>query len=94
MTVDLIQFMMPDGHQKPVSAEISDECKAGYAAVLEHGFKLHCEMLTTGEVSCTIFDPKEEDDVSISVTPNGPEVQRGIERMIRDFQNSCDERQK
>lgn len=30
----------------------------------------------------TIFDPTSEEDIDISVTPNGPEVQQGVVAML------------
>lgn len=80
MTIELIQFLMPNGRQKAVQTDIDDSCQPAYADMIRHGARLECECLTTGEVSVTVSLNGEDKDISI--TPNGPEVQKGIAKML------------
>lgn len=76
--------MMPNGREVLRETDVSDACYEGYRLMLECGCRLTAEMLTTGEVSCTIEEP-DLGDFDISISPNGPEVPKGIEAMLKDF---------
>ena len=80
--VDVIQFMRPSGRQDPTSTilpwDLQQECDAMRLA----GCRFEAEVLTTGEVSVTIFDTHEEIDIAIAVIPNGPGVQPAMARML------------
>lgn len=81
LTVDVLQFLMPDGRRNPTSTTLPIECRDAYNDMLAHGCRFEAEMLQTGEVSVSIDD--SEDYVDISVTPNGPEVQAGMVEMLK-----------
>lgn len=72
------------GTQIDDSTEIASDCADRYAAVRECGCRLTAEVLSTGHVSCCIEHPRLG-DFDISVTPNGPQVQVGIEKMLLRF---------
>lgn len=81
-TADVRQYLMPDGRLREVTTELPATLREAYMAMQQSGCRLEAEVLTTGEVSVTIFDPKEEVDVDIEVVPNGPRVQTAIAAML------------
>ena len=56
------------------------------AQIVAAGFRLECEMLTTREVSLTIFDIDKEEDVAIRVVPNGPQVPPAVDDLILGYE--------
>ncbi len=84
-TAHFTQFMLPDGRQKQVEMDVADDLAANLAAIDAAGARLECEILTTGQVSLTIFDPESETDYDIELVTNGPEVPKAVDRLIRRF---------
>ena len=74
------QILLPYGKRCTVYGPICLEREADYTAMLEAGFGIEMEMLTTGEVSITISS--EHEDVDIRVVSNGPSVRAAIESML------------
>jgi hypothetical protein len=72
--------MMPNGREVRSSTELPMDSHAAYLEMQKHGCRFEAEMLTTGQVSVTISDGKG--DVDIEVSPNGPEVQKGMVAML------------
>lgn len=81
-TADVLQFLMPNGRQHPNSTELPIATKVDYDDMVKQGCRFEAEMLTTGHVSVTISNPQTEEDIDISVTANGPEVQNGMVEML------------
>lgn len=84
MNIPVTRFCLPDGRKVFDETTIADDCAEKFAQVQKAGCRITAEILSTGQVSCCIEHPSIG-DFDISVTPNGPEVQRGIETMIRRF---------
>jgi hypothetical protein len=80
MTVEVTQYMRPDGRQVRMETDISDAFCAPYQAIKMRGWRIAAEYLTTGEISITVED--EEQDLACEVVTNGPEVPLAIERCI------------
>ena len=83
MTVEVTQYLRPDGRQELMHTDISDDCRGAYIAMQERGWRLAAENLTTGEISLTVEDLLCGMDVEIEVVPNGPEVPLAIERILK-----------
>ncbi|MBE3138152.1 MAG: hypothetical protein IMZ43_12295 [Thermoplasmata archaeon] len=76
--IGLIQYMRPDGRKMTVMASVEDQ-----VAGMAEGMILSCEVLTTGEVAIYARYPRdEEEDESLELSPNGPEVQEALQRLI------------
>lgn len=90
MTVEVTQYMRPDGHQVVQFTDIGDEFREAYATMLGRGWNLAAEHLMSGMISLTIEDREEGEDVNIRVVSNGPSVQKAIEEML---QESCSVKQ-
>lgn len=84
-TIPFTQYLMPDGRKASVVIDVENDIAALAADIISHGFRFECEVLRTGQVSLTIFDPEEEDDIDIRVVPNGPEVIEAIDSLVREF---------
>ena len=82
MAIEFIQFLRPHGRRSKQKIERPQEVEARAELLKEKGYEFHAEMLTTGQVSLTVFDPETEADVAIEVIPNGPEVLDAVDRLI------------
>ena len=80
-TADVVQFLRPNGRQKPITTQLPADTHDAYRAMLAAGCRFETEVLRTQEVSVTIT--RDEKDFDISVTPNGPEVQGGMVAMLQ-----------
>lgn len=79
---EVVQFLMPDGRRRDTSTKLPMACRPAVEEMQKAGCRFEAEMLTTGEISVTISNPKEGEDIDISLTPNGPEVQAGMIAML------------
>ena len=79
--IEMTQFLRPQGRQRKVTMPAPKDMEDDYKQMLEDGFHLEGEMLSTGEVSITVSD--DDADYDISVIPNGPEVIKAIGRMLQ-----------
>lgn len=82
MSIKFTQYLLPDGRQKQITVDRPDEIEKMADSIISRGLRFEAEMLTTGAISLTVHDPKEEDDIDIEVVANGPEVPVAIDRMI------------
>ncbi len=82
MTVEVIQYMRPNGRPVRQLTDIGDRYRTAYAYMLRRGWNLAAEELTTGHISLSIENRKKGEDVDIRVVDNGPGVQRAIEAML------------
>lgn len=80
-SADVIQFLRPDGRQKSITTQLPADTYDAYRAMLAAGCRLEAEVLLTEQVSMTIT--RDGEDLDISLTPNGPEVQVGVAAMLR-----------
>lgn len=85
IAAEFTQYLLPDGRTKEVTIDISDDLRSQYENIRNAGARLECEVLTTSEVSLTITDPEEGVDFAIQVVPNGPDVPKAVDRLIRGF---------
>lgn len=83
--LEFTQFLLPNGRRREVTTEVSQEAWDKAQDIKEAGFNFEIEVLNTGQVSATISSVEAGVDLAHSITPNGPEVQEGIEKMITDF---------
>jgi hypothetical protein len=79
------QFLMPDGDQKAIEIDMPDGVREQYDAIHAADCRLTTEMLRTEAIAIYITDREAEDDFFCKVIPNGPEVPKAIEKMIREF---------
>jgi hypothetical protein len=81
--IEFTQYLRPDGRQRKVYVERSEDVTNKAEAIQGWGYCFECEELMTGMVSFTISDG--EQDVAIELCPNGPEVPETIDRLIEEF---------
>jgi hypothetical protein len=79
-TVEVVQYMRPDGRAVLMHTDIRDAFEAPYHAIRMRGWRLTAEHLIDGAVSLTVED--DEQDFPCEIVANGPEVQPAIERLI------------
>jgi hypothetical protein len=85
MSVQFIQYMLPNGTKKPVWIDLPDEVEAKAALIRQAGFVFEIEVLRNGMVSATIGDPVHELDCAFAIVNNGLQVPKAIEDMIMKF---------
>lgn len=76
------QYLLPDGRQRRTATWVPFSTAANAERLTDAGYRLECEVLTTGAVSFTIHDPKKEEDVAIEICDNGAEVPGTVVRLI------------
>lgn len=85
MSIPFTQYLLPDGRTRPISIKRDQLTEVKANAILDKGFRFEAEMLLTGDISLTIHDPKNEEDVAIEVCKNGPEVPKAVDKLILEF---------
>lgn len=87
--IPFTQYMLPNGHTEPVFTRdpkfYTDEVYDKAQKILDAGYTFGVEMLTTGQISATIEDLKEEVDVEIRLASNDKMVSKKIAAMILRF---------
>jgi hypothetical protein len=78
----IVQYMLPDGRKVNKETDLPILFEPLYRDMLDHGCRFEAEVLTTDQVSVTIFDPETEDDIDISIVKNGPAVQECMLAML------------
>jgi hypothetical protein len=82
--IEAVQFLRPNGEQRPVRGRVDASAKDGYEAMRRAGCRLTMEELSNGLVSITIEEP-EVGDFDIMVVPNGPQVTVAVVAMLKRF---------
>lgn len=80
--IPFTQFLFPDGVKTLVFAPTPEGAGDKVRAILAAGLVFECEMLATGIISLTVGDKRQELDVAIELTPNGPEVLAALARLV------------
>ena len=83
LTIPFTQYLRPNGCQREAGFDATGEIAALAQTVLDRGWRFGSEVLTTGEVSLTVFDPDKQEDVAIEIAPNGPGVVVAVARLVR-----------
>jgi hypothetical protein len=83
MTVQVRQYLRPNGRVEKVTTDLSNDLAFHYSEMIARGWNFGAEVLPTGQVYLSIEDLDKEEDVSIRVVPNGPAVQSAMEDMLR-----------
>lgn len=81
--IPFTQYLRPDGKKQLIFIDRPDEIATVAKHVTDKGFRFEAEVLTTGHVSLTVFDPEDEVDIAIKVVPNGPEVVEAVDELVR-----------
>jgi len=82
LSIPFTQYLKPDGRKRMMRFGVLGESAVAARKVLDAGLQFECEILTTDEVSLTVFDDEIEEDIAIEVCPNGPDVDAAIVRLI------------
>jgi hypothetical protein len=80
--ITFTQFLLPAGRRVTTEIERSDPIADKAAELVAAGCRLEIEMLTTGEISMAV--EHDEATWAIEITPNGPEVPIGVDKIICD----------
>lgn len=80
--IPFTQYVLPNGNPREVMIDRPNDVAAKAAEIIARGHRFECEVLTTGEISLTLHDPKKGEDIDIEVVPNGPEVPKAVDRLV------------
>ena len=77
--ISLTQYMMPNGRKVTVTTDVEDQI-----ADMAEGMILTCEVLSTGGIALYAKYPEDkEEEESIEISSNGPEVSEALQRLIK-----------
>lgn len=83
--VHFTQYLRPHGVPVLVFIDRPEPLAERARRIIAAGFQFECEILTTGDVSLTIHDVEEGEDVAIEVCANGPDVLLAMDRLVKNF---------
>jgi hypothetical protein len=79
-TIEVTQYIRPDGLTVKQHTEIRQAFEAPYRAIRLRGWRVAAECLESGMVSVAVED--DEQDYASELAKNGPAVQYAIERCL------------
>ncbi len=85
MPVPFTQYLLPNGRRRLITIEVDSDVQEMAEDIIREGHRFEAEVLTTGEVSLTIFDEDTEEDVAIVLVRNRKGVREAVQEMIRGF---------
>jgi hypothetical protein len=81
--IPFTQYLRPDGRQRQAGFPAEGKTYVdAMAMMIRKGYRFEAEILTTDEVSLTVFDPGREEDIAIEVVANGPDVIKAVARLV------------
>lgn len=80
--VPFTQYLLPDGRQKPIIKEVSDEVGEKALAFIARGGKFECEMLQNGIISFTAN--LNDEDIAIHLSENNEAVLTAVDLLIAE----------
>ncbi len=80
ITVDVKQYMRPDGRMKQVTAQLPDQYIDAYNEMTDAGFWFEAEVLQSSQVAISIAN--DVSDVDGVLVENGPGISGGMEDML------------
>lgn len=84
--IPFTQYLLPDGRKRETGIDRPDEVAAKAQRIIDAGHRFEAEVLTTGDVSLTIHNIADEEDVAIKVVPNGPGVGEAVDELVKSFE--------
>lgn len=82
MTVNLIEFHLPNGRKTESLVDLNDDLSSHIAEMRECDCRFEIETLTTGESSLTITNPLLECDLDIRLMPDRSKLINVMEYML------------
>lgn len=83
MSIPFTQFLRPDGAVRSMRVDRPPDIEALVQRIIGFGYRFECEELATGQVSLTVTDPVEEEDIEVELSENGPPVLEAVDRLVR-----------
>ncbi len=81
--IPFTQYIRPNGRKRQGDFERPQEVYDQAMAIIKAGYCFEIEELSTGKISMTISNGKE--DVAIRICDNGPEVLTSIDDLVNGF---------
>lgn len=83
--IHFTQFLMPDGRQKDVIIDRSEETAKRADRLVSSGCRLEIEMLSTGQISMTVERDTEDGEIDLlsqKICKNGPQVPIMVDELL------------
>jgi hypothetical protein len=84
MSIKFIQYLRPNGKRQPIHIGRSADIEEKAAELATSGLCFEAEVLTTGEVSLSVSDHENSEDVAIRIIPNGSSVPKAVDSLIEE----------
>jgi hypothetical protein len=89
MEIEVLQYYRPGKLETSLYASwkltkihVALNLETEYASMQESDCRLEAEVLTTNEVSLTVFDQEREEDIDIEIVERGPAVRKALETLL------------
>lgn len=82
--IPFAQYLRPNGRVQRVFFDTTPELFFKAKRIIDAGLRFEAEVLQTGMVSFTIYDPQTEEDVASQLCPNGPGVEKAVADLVAD----------
>jgi hypothetical protein len=82
--VEVTQYLLPDGRKRKNIVCLLEDVQDQYDDMLQHRCRLEAEILITGEVSLTIYNVEDEQDIDMRIVQNGPATTQALIEMLKD----------
>lgn len=82
--IPFTQYLLPDGRKRAIWMKCEKAIEDMAAKIIGLGYRLEAEILTTSEISLTVFCLESEEDICIEICANGPPVPIAVEKLVKD----------
>jgi len=82
LSIPFTQYLRPDGRQRIMRFDVVGDLAVEAKKIMDAGLRFECEILSTDEVSLTVFDEGIGENVAIEICSNGPGVPIATARLI------------
>jgi hypothetical protein len=82
--IPFTEYRLPHGRRFETGIDCPDDVAASAQQVIDAGHRFECEILRTGQVSLTVFNLEDEEDVAIRVVPNGPGIKEAVASLVAE----------
>lgn len=84
MSIPFTQYLRPYGTPTDITIDRPPHVEALAREVIDAGYVFEAEVFTTGEVSLTVFDLSEEEDVCIELAGDKNGVPAAVDKLVND----------
>lgn len=84
MSIPFVQYLPPHGRRVSIEIDRPTAIEMQAEEVMARGLRFEAEVLSTGAVSLTVYDPRIDEDVLIELCHNDEQVLEAVDRLVAD----------